>query len=415
MRVLLVLHQFYPEFVGGTERVALNLALSAQRAGHYVHVLACQINPQLTFGRDSELLRDAREFVYQGIPVTLLAKARLPALADVSIEAEPTLVNPLADWMHRKGFDLCHTLHAMRMGTAVLAAKKCQLPLILTLTDFFLACYRINLVNLNNQLCDDPVNGQRCGQDCLTAPWDQTSLVVRHRNARALLASASARITPSEFVANRYRQAFPDMSFRVIGHGIDVAALLDRNPKRAERTVSSSLRLGYVGSIIPQKGLVVLLQALARVVSQEIELVVIGGFHGAAAYHDEVKLLSKADPRVTFLGHLSAPEVYAAMRELDLLCLPSLVPETFSLALHEACALSVPALVSNLGAPGEWVEQYGAGEALPAGDVVAWAHAIDRLVHQPEQITRWRATLPLPTRAEEEAFFYESLYRTLLA
>ena len=41
MRILIVLHQFFPEFSGGTERVALNLARTAQRAGHHVRVLAC--------------------------------------------------------------------------------------------------------------------------------------------------------------------------------------------------------------------------------------------------------------------------------------------------------------------------------------------------------------------------------------
>ena len=40
MRILLIVHQFFPEFGGGTERVALQLARMAQRAGHHVHVLA---------------------------------------------------------------------------------------------------------------------------------------------------------------------------------------------------------------------------------------------------------------------------------------------------------------------------------------------------------------------------------------
>ena len=43
MRILIVLHQFFPEFSGGTERVALNLARTAQRAGHHVRVLACAV------------------------------------------------------------------------------------------------------------------------------------------------------------------------------------------------------------------------------------------------------------------------------------------------------------------------------------------------------------------------------------
>lgn len=410
MRILLVLHQFYPEFVGGTERVALNLALAAQRAGHYVHVLACQVDPTKSLGEDCQNLEHAKDFTYQGVPVTLLAKSQLPVLADFSLDCEPTLVEPLTKWITFKQFDVCHVLHTMRTPTFILAAQRCRLPIILTLTDFFLPCFRINLVTLGNQLCDGPQKGERCCQDCLTAPWDRKALAVRYDNALNILACASVRVAPSEFVANRFRKAFPELDFIVIGHGLNVLELLKRREISSEMTRQSRLRLGYVGAIIPQKGLAILLRALAQVDSPDIELLVMGGFSGAAAYGDEVQKLGNADPRVRFFGHLDRSELFTTVSNLDLLCLPSLVPETFSLALHEACALGVPALVSNVGAPSEWVEKNGVGATIPVGDVSAWSQTIDRLVHHPEQIRQWRANLPLPARIEEEAFFYESIY-----
>jgi hypothetical protein len=68
MRILFILHQFYPEFSGGTERVALDLARSAQRAGHYVRVLASTINPAISGGRPCADLAGAIQSDYKGVP-----------------------------------------------------------------------------------------------------------------------------------------------------------------------------------------------------------------------------------------------------------------------------------------------------------------------------------------------------------
>ena len=416
MRILIILHQFYPEFSGGTERVALNLARSAQRAGHYVRILACAVTPDAADLSCSAHLAGAQESVYQGVPLTLLPRALLPASGDFSLDIEAALIEPIAGWMKHERFDLAHVMHTMRMSTAVLAAQRCGLPLILTLTDFFLACPRINLVNLDNQLCQGPQLGKKCGQQCLTAPWTVDALASRYQHAAELLASASVRVTPSEFVANRFRAAFAALDFRVIPHGIDLLALANQHGFEGRQPENRlGVRLVYVGGIIPQKGLDLLLRALALVKASNIELKIVGGFHGAAAYHSEVLALGKADTRVEFLGHLEPGRVFEAIAQADLLCLPSRVPETFSLALHEAAALGVPALVSNLGAPGEQVSRNGTGLALACDDVKAWAKAIGSVAADPEQIKSWQACLPLPLRVEEEAFYYDSLYRTLLS
>ena len=412
MRILIVLHQFYPEFSSGTERVALNLAKTAQRAGHFVRVLACAVNPGAHHGTAATALAGALESVWEGVPMTLLPRAMLPASADYSLDVAPELLEPLAGWMKQERFDLVHVMHTMRMTTAVAAAQRCGLPYIMTLTDFFLPCSRINLVTLDHQLCNSPQGGKKCGKDCLGSPWSRDALVNRHESARLILAGASVRVVPSEFVAARYRAAFADCQFKVVAHGVDLLALMAHDAPARDGT--KTVTLGYVGSVIAQKGLAVLLRALARVKAPNLRLKVVGGFYGPEAYRNEILALAKADGRVELLGHLETAQVYAAIQQMDVLCLPSQVPETFSLALHEAAALGVPALVSDLGAPGVQVAAHGGGQVVASSDTAAWAKAIEALAADPSQIARWQAKLPLPARLEEEGFFYDSLYRTVL-
>ncbi|SFC17166.1 Glycosyl transferases group 1 [Polaromonas sp. OV174] len=336
----------------------------------------------------------------------------LPASADISLDEDEDIVGSLAAWMRQERFEVAHVMHTMRMGSAILAAQRIGLPYVLTLTDFFLPCARINLINLKNQLCLGPDNGRRCSKDCATAPWTAESYIGRFDQARSVLQAAGARIAPSEYVAARYHDAFEGIEVQTIPHGVDLLALsLAANHATPPASPKAHLQIVYIGSIVPQKGLDVLLRALALLPDAVVRLKVIGGAYGNSAYHSEVRSLADSDARIEFSGSLEASEVFKALGDADLLCLPSKVPETFSLVLHESAAAGVPALVSDLGAPAQQVAAHQCGGVVAAGDPEAWARAIGDLINSPGILQSWRENLFLPLRIEEEAFFYESIYQ----
>jgi len=411
MRILFVLHQFYPEFAGGTERVTLNLAKAVQRAGHYVHVLACTVYPETQVGRASNNLRGAYEYVHDGLPVTVLQRAQLVSSADFDFAVDEILTKKIQNWLATMAFEVAHITHFMRMASAMSAIQKAEIPYVVTLTDFFPACYRVTLVNVAGALCPGPDEGKRCADECLVPALPRQNLRIRYRHGHSLLEGASARICPSEFVARRYREIFPELEFRKIPHGIDLLTMLADPPK--QKKAGMGLTLGYGGTINFSKGLDFLLRAIKQVEAPDLRLRVMGPKHGIDSYHTKIEQLIAADERVEWLGEMPQQEFFKALSECDVLCLPSRWPETYSLVLHEASALGVPALVSDLGAPGEIVSTTGAGRALPHDDVQAWAKAISEVAQNPDLLRSWRAALTLPPRVEEEAFFYELIYRHL--
>lgn len=417
MRVLFVLHQFFPEFHGGTERVTLNLARMAQRAGHLVHILACTVEPEKCAAWETDRpIPGAYSAMYQGLAVTWLPRSALPATGDIGPDVDEELANQLAEWMRAERFDVAHVMHTMRMGSAVLALQRAAIPYVLTLTDFFLPCARINQIDSNGQLCAGPDGGRQCAKNCLVPPWTSTAYANRFAQTQAIFKAAGARVAPSHYVAERFRQTYPDQDagVQVIPHGIDfmaMAASMGSSERLPEP--GTGLELVFIGSIVPQKGLDVLLKALAMQPELSVKLTVIGGFYGNPAYQQHIHKLVEADPRVTLMGTQKPEQVFKTLAQADLLCLPSVVPESYSLVFHESAVAGVPALVSDLGAPPQHVQAHQCGRVVAAGDPAAWAQAIEELVNGPEILQAWKKRLFLPLRLEEEAFFYNVLYQRL--
>jgi glycosyltransferase involved in cell wall biosynthesis len=410
MRILMVVHQFFPEFAGGTERVTLNLARMAQRAGHHVRILACTVEPEKFAGMPGLVeVSGMLETVYQGVPVSLLKRSDLPAAADISLLSEPGVTRNLVEWIGQQRFDVAHIMHSMRMGSAIMALQNCLVPYVVHLTDFYLPCARINLIDLENQLCPGPDEGRRCALQCAVPPWTTEAYAERYVQSKSVLDAAGARIAPSEYVADCYRRAYPGMNIQVIPHGIDLLAMSAALDPGAGPT-DGPLRLIYVGSLVPQKGIDVLLRALALMPGTNLELKIVGGFYGNTVYQQEIRQLAANDPRIEFCGVLDAADVFRRLGKSDVLCLPSKVPESFSLVLHESAAAAVPMFVSNLGAPAQQVSSSGCGLVLPSGDVKAWADAVRSVVDDRSLLAAWKKNLFLPLRIEEEAFFINSLY-----
>ena len=411
MRILFVLHQFYPEFSGGTERITLNLARGLQRAGHSTQVLACALG-NVPGARPSDELAGALECMVEGVPVLLLPRALLPGGAESGFTVDAGLAARIRAWLDAREFHVAHVTHTMRAASAVLAFQQAGLPYLLTLTDFFPACYRINLMTLDGARCAGPEQGTRCDRDCGPSMWTDEALRARYRQGRDILAGAALRVCPSEFVARQYRSDFPGLDFAVLPHGLDIVGMLATQAQ--PRAPHEGLHLAYAGTLISQKGLDLLLRALAQVDAPGLRLTVMGARHGDPSYHADVDALMAADPRVINLGEVSQAKLFGHLKNADLLCLPTRVPETYSLTLNEAAALGVPALVSDLGAPADAIRSWGGGRAVAPDDVNAWADAIGEIVRHPEVLDSWRQRLHLPARIEEECFFYESLYRQLL-
>ena len=122
------------------------------------------------------------------------------------------------------------------------------------------------------------------------------------------------------------------------------------------------------------------------------------------------QLRSRAGPRVRFMGGLSREQVWACLAEVDMLAVPSLWYEAFSLIAHEAFVAGVPVIASRLGALAEVVHEGVNGLLVPPQDVDAWTAALQRLVDEPLLLERLRAGVRQPLDVTQHVQFLCDVY-----
>jgi len=401
MRILYVIHQFFPEFASGTERVTINIAQTQQRNGHSVAVLTCSVRDASFWSCEEDGLRHA---VVEGVPVFAVPRELLGGMAEFGSDVNEHVVSVISRLLDRSSYDVAHVMHSMRMLEAIEAIRHRGIPYVMTLTDFFAICYRINLIRADGRLCNGPANGQACRENCIDISATPARLDARVHRLSAIVSSAAEVVACSEFVAERFQEEFPNVTLRVLEHGVE----LQRYHRRTRRA-DKSLVFGYIGTISKAKGIHVLIKAFKNAAVENARMEIIG-----SSYSDDgllAQLEKFRGPDIALRAEVPYRDIPEALASFDVLCLPSLVPETFSLALHEGFAAGLPALVSDIGWPAIVVERASCGKAVPVGDINAWSKAIVELCADPSILEYWQKQIPLQARVEEEAFFYDQLYR----
>ena len=154
-------------------------------------------------------------------------------------------------------------------------------------------------------------------------------------------------------------------------------ALLDRERALGEGPV----RLIYVGLVIPRKGLLPLIEALAQVRAQNWRLDVVGSLNMDRRYANRCRKLCAhlgLAPRIRFRGAIADSDLMELMAAAHLLCMP-FAYEGFGITTAEAMRCGVPVMGSTAGATRELINHGENGLLFDPGDIPGVATALSQL------------------------------------
>jgi glycosyltransferase involved in cell wall biosynthesis len=396
MRILHLNALYPPNIQGGAERFVATLAQEQAKLGHNVAVATLTRKPEPAseecgvkiyrighgglfwfedWKKHSAPVRYANKMLTNWNPITL-NKVR-----EVIREFEPDVVNS-------------HCMLSFAVDSWKAAAER-KIPIVHALHEFNLVCRNTNAFK----------NGHMCERMCLACSINKP----KHWLSRHV----SAVVGVSQDVLQRH------LDFGFFGHipperrsviwSMPPIAIRNRSAKSAD----SPFTIGFIGRIVPEKGLENLLEAAAKLPPQGWRLLIAGRVSPPL---DLEKLKAKtAGMPVEWLGVVPAADFYP---QIDVLAVPAIWADPGPLVVHEAFANAVPVIGASIGGITDLVEQNVTGWLYPPHNIGA-LHTI-----LAERIRVGRSGLPseaafarfqAETAPQRVATRYEDMYRLTIS
>lgn len=376
MRVLQVIHGYPPHYMAGSEVYTRSLVRALQRHAT-VGVFTRVENP-------FEPAYTATDAMEDGVHVRRVNKpTRDYTLEDKYLDAR--MDDAFRAMMRDFQPDVVHIGHLGHLSTGIVAIARHEfkVPVVVTLHDFWLSCVRGQLVTAGATQCDGP-SPEGC-LACVGASYKHAvslpGVTAYHEHMRAVLRDVDLFLAPSRTVEAYFLgQGVPREKVVHSPYGFERGGYA----ARAARQPGEPLRLGFLGRVIPVKGIGVLLRAF-RQVSGHAELHVHGALQGQGEF---LAALGGHDARIRFHGSYENDAVPGLLARLDAVVVPSLWRENSPLVIHEARLAGLPVMATDAGGMAELVRDGQDGYLFPMGDEAALARLLQDVVDDPARLGR---------------------------
>ena len=418
MRVLLLPHRFPPHGHGGVETWAVHLRAALTAAGVTVGVVS----------RDDRLQAELPPFSVReepGARVFWIRHRHADARSFRDSWSDPRMHAALAMAVRAFQPDVLHVGHLDGFGLAPFRiGRRLGVPVAVTLHDPKWLCVRGQMVRPDGVVCDTIEEDAcvRCVRDQLGAgplrglgrrvaldgmaqgivaglirlrsDRPAPTSIVRHRwrvrqaALRGALEGCAAVISPSRFLAERFRALGIRRPIEVVSNALpaEPAAPLPTGP----------LRIGWFGSDVPTKGLSVLIEAVTGLPGVTVEV------HGAVQ--------RRVPPNVELRGPYAPASVGARMVGVHVVCVPSTWAENQPFVVLEARRAGRPVIASRVGGLPELVRDGIDGWLLPAGDAQALRALVRGLIADPAGVGRAAGAVASPETLAEHADRHRTIY-----
>ena len=366
---------YAPNVVGGAERVVQALAESLVAAGRDAFVVTAAEESGMHMARVNgvRVYYVGNRNVYwpfrsEGRPSYL--KPLWHAIDTYNVAMAQQVGSILTD----ERPEVLHTHGLMGFSPLVWrVAKRRRIPVVHTLHDYYLLCPGATLF--------------RNGKNCVHRHLDcRLYSLPRLRATR----DVDAVVGVSQYILDRHLAdgAFASVSSRHVIHNMRTDALATDTPLlKLPQPMSvdarrGSLRIGFMGQLVPLKGIELLLQEALLLPDDGWQLKIAG-----RGYPPEYEMALRAQytsKRVEFVGFT---EPAAFFEDIDLLVVPSLWQEPMGLVILESRAHGVPVLASRRGGMPELLQDGVNGWLFDPEEPGALAAALRQLIANPSLVT----------------------------
>jgi len=331
--------------------------------------------------------------------------------------------------------EIIHLFSGYLMGMGVVeTAKTHNIPVIVSLTDYWWLCHRINLVRADGERCagPHPYGCARCAinirrlfripdrllgpvSDSLWQMLDNRSLLrdelqieeheLRQQILRDTLNKADTLISPSRYLAGIYvEHGINGALIQVLRQGVD----RDSFPIRRD---SNLFRFSYFGQIKHHKGVHTIVSAWSKLTGDRPRrLTFYGGFDGEERYAAELQRQTRHMANVHWRGKIPHAAVWNELADTDVTIIASRWAENSPNIVLESQAMGVPIIGANLGGVAEVIINNWNGLLFQPDDADDLARSMQRLLDHPELLNTLREHSMPTAHIYEEIETLENIY-----
>lgn len=222
---------------------------------------------------------------------------------------------------------------------------------------------------------------------------------------RARYAAAHGYIAVSHAVAEVLTTfGVPSERIVVVHDGVEVDAHRPDPEGAAQlraalQVPAHTLLIGAVGALVPHKGHIHLVRAMAQLGRPDAHAVIAGEGPERARLQ---RAIDRSGAPVTLLGHRTAAQVRGLLGAIEVLAHPS-VEEGLGQAVIEAMMGGVPVIASRAGGLPELLRDGQTGDLVAPGDVPAWTQALSRALLERHRVRAQADRALHHARAEHSA------------
>ncbi len=424
MKILQVVHDFIPEVRAGTELLTYYLSKGLQKRNHEILIF------YPTWGIDSVVRKKIDGLNCISFPNTSTPRG---VFSDFNQNVNEMFRKVVSEFKP----EVVHIQNLIYLSLDIVnIAKEYNAVVCFTLQDFWLVCPRTILLAYDEKKCSY-INIIKCVECCKRiVPLE---LIDRFRvsekprlpnifnkwrrriisNIKAFDYLKNTRnyfihneifkkvdlfIAPSQFLRQRFiREGIPEDKIIFLDCGIE-----HNNLENINRIQTTTLRFGFIGSILQHKGIEVLIKAFNSI--ENAELKIFGKLD-----NNNLKFKSLiSNPRIKFVGEVEEDEKQRAYNQIDVLIVPSIWYENAPVVIHEAYYSGIPVIASRLGGMAEYVRDNETGLLFETGNSDDLAVQINRMIENPSLVERFRNNLPKYLSLEKHAEVVEKLYLDIL-
>ncbi|MGC8581678.1 MAG: glycosyltransferase family 4 protein [Thermoplasmata archaeon] len=399
MKILLVIHGFPPYYMAGSEVYAYNLSIELAR-NNMVYV----------FSRiENEFERQYSEIdeVIDGIRVHRVNKWK----GDYNLRdkyVDEKMDDIFRSYIDKVNPDIVHIQHLSHLSTNIVSiAKNYGLPIVFTIHDFWMFCPRGQLLTPEYELCSLP-DKERC-VSCLSylhTTMDDINEYIKHMHD--ILDKIDIFVSPSKYLMSFYHSMGIDPRKTVYSRYGFIKGRIKYRKKIYREW--DHINFGYIGRIIPAKGIHLLIKAFSSINKENITLKIYGTTGKNRYYLEKIAKNSN----ILFMEGFDNRNIDYILNSIDVLVVPSIWYENSPLVIQEAFMKGIPVITSNIGGMAELVKDGINGFLFTPGDIESLKGKILAIAQNPSILNNVN---PIPDDVQdihEDVRHLENIYRRLL-